>query len=72
VVTGLVRADSGRVRVGGRDISRAVRDRIGYAPQELALYPSLTGRENLRLFGSLAGLEKDSSRRSTASRRNCG
>jgi len=29
---------------------------IGYVPQELAIYPDLTARENLRFFGRLYGL----------------
>lgn len=49
VVTGLVRPDAGRVFAGGR---------IGYASQELALYPTLTVRENLRLFAALAGVRR--------------
>jgi len=39
---------------------RAVRRMIGVAPQELALYPTLTGAENLRFFGRIydvAGVE---------------
>ena len=34
----------------------AARPLFGLAPQELALYPSLTARENLRYFGRLYGL----------------
>jgi ABC-2 type transport system ATP-binding protein len=58
IVTGLVRPDAGRVLVGGQDAlrSRTVRRLIGVAPQELALYQSVTVRENLELFGGLAGL----------------
>jgi ABC-2 type transport system ATP-binding protein len=59
VVSGLVRPDAGRVRIGGLDAlreRRAARRLIGVAPQEVALYPSATVRENLRLFGSLGGL----------------
>jgi ABC-2 type transport system ATP-binding protein len=58
VITGLVRPDAGLVRVGGVDISReprAARRLIGVAPQEQALYLSATVRDNLRLFGALAG-----------------
>lgn len=59
VVTGLVRPDAGQVTVGGRNVlhsGRAARRLIGVAPQEIALYQSVTVRENLRLFGGLAGL----------------
>jgi ABC-2 type transport system ATP-binding protein len=59
IVTGLVRPDAGTVLVGGRDAlrsGRAVRRLIGVAPQELALYQTVTVRENVRLFGGLAGL----------------
>jgi ABC-2 type transport system ATP-binding protein len=59
VVTGLVRPDAGTVVVAGRDAlrdSRRARRLIGVAPQEQALYVSATVRDNLRLFGALAGL----------------
>ena len=59
IVSGLVRPDAGQVRVGGRDAlrsGRAVRRLTGVAPQELALYQTVTVRENLVLFGGLAGL----------------
>jgi ABC-type multidrug transport system ATPase subunit len=59
IVTGLVRPDAGQVLVGGLSAlrsGRAVRRLIGVAPQEIALYQTVTVRENLRLFGGLAGL----------------
>jgi len=58
VVTGLVRPDAGRVRIGGLDAARdrrAARRLTGVAPQEQALYLSATVRDNLRLFAALAG-----------------
>jgi ABC-2 type transport system ATP-binding protein len=66
VVTGLVRPDAGRVSVTGIDIRRdprAARRLLGVAPQELALYPSATVRDNLRLFAALAGLRRAGLRR---------
>jgi ABC-2 type transport system ATP-binding protein len=39
-----------------REEQRAVRQLIGVAPQEIALYPMLTGIENLRFFGRIYGL----------------
>ena len=61
IVTGLVRADAGRVRVDGIDVRRSIRAaraHIGYAPQELGLYPTATLRQNLALFGRLHGLRR--------------
>jgi ABC-2 type transport system ATP-binding protein len=59
IVAGLVRPDVGRVLVCGYDVAiqpAAARARLGLAPQEIALYQSVTLRQNLRLFGGLAGL----------------
>jgi len=55
IVTGLIRPDGGTVTIDGLPPAGA-RDRIGLAPQELALYLSATLRQNLRVFGGLAGL----------------
>jgi ABC-2 type transport system ATP-binding protein len=55
VVTGLTRPDAGAVTVGGLPPTRA-RHLVGLAPQEIALYLSVTVERNLRLFGALAGL----------------
>src|SRR5687768_9282181 len=58
VVTGLVAPDAGEVEVaGGTPSDSRVRARIGLAPQSLALYPLLTGRENVEFFGRMYGLE---------------
>ena len=55
----LLRPTSGSVVLGGADVVNdpaAVRKKFGLAPQDIALYPSLTARENLRFFGRLYGL----------------
>jgi ABC-2 type transport system ATP-binding protein len=53
---------SGSVRVLGLDPDRSgeeIRARIGVVPQELALYETLTGRENLEFFGRMHGVARD-------------
>ncbi|HEX9122671.1 MAG TPA: ABC transporter ATP-binding protein [Actinomycetota bacterium] len=59
MVCGLLARDAGEVLLEGRPLDTrtiAVKASIGYVPQELALYPDLTGLENLRFFGKLYGL----------------
>lgn len=55
VATGLTKPDSGTITVAGLPPERA-RHRFRLAPQEQALYLSVSVRQNLRLFGGLAGL----------------
>lgn len=51
---GLLRPDSGRISVFGREgISPANRHRVGYLSEEIGLYPHLDGVEMLRLVGEL-------------------
>ena len=60
MVCGLLRPHRGDVRVAGISVEEnaiAAKAAIGYVPQEIALYPDLTARENLRFFGRLYGLK---------------
>ncbi|HYG99648.1 MAG TPA: ABC transporter ATP-binding protein [Terriglobales bacterium] len=57
-IVGRVIPDSGSITVAGNIAgSPAARATIGYVPQELAVYPLLTARENLATFGRYAGLK---------------
>lgn len=60
LILGLIRADAGRVEVLGHDAGsrNAARQRrhIGYLPETVALYPSLTGNETLAFYARLKGL----------------
>jgi ABC-2 type transport system ATP-binding protein len=56
-IVGRVRPDAGSVRIFGHAAESAeARAAIGWVPQELALYPMLTCRENLDSFGRYQGL----------------
>jgi ABC-2 type transport system ATP-binding protein len=65
VIAGLVTPDSGVARVAGMDVTRypgRVRPLLGLAPQEPALYPTATARENLLVFAGLYGLRRREAR----------
>lgn len=56
IIVGLLAADAGDVVVDGRPVttqSVQAKAAIGLVPQELAIYPDLTARENLAFFGKL-------------------
>ena len=56
-IVGRVRPDSGSIRVFGQPAgSEAARKELGWVPQDMALYPMLTARENLETFGRYQGL----------------
>jgi ABC-2 type transport system ATP-binding protein len=59
MICGLLVPDGGEITVAGRPIRRddpAAKAALGLVPQDIALYPDLTARENLRFFGRLQGL----------------
>jgi ABC-2 type transport system ATP-binding protein len=61
MVAGLIAADAGSVTVAGQAMTPRTTEpkrHVGLVPQELAIYPELSGRENLALFGRLQGLRK--------------
>src|SRR4051794_20288755 len=65
VLTTLLRPDSGRALIQGRDVVRepaAVRRLIGLAGQSTAIQEDLTGRENLEIIGRLFRLGKKTAR----------
>lgn len=61
MLAGLTRPDSGEVLISGRRLEPAsseLKGLIGLVPQDIALYPDLTARENLTFFGRLQGLRR--------------
>jgi|HubBroStandDraft_1064217.scaffolds.fasta_scaffold04753_5 ABC-2 type transport system ATP-binding protein len=66
-IAGRVIPDSGRVAVFGASAgSSAARAALGWIPQEIALYPPLTAKENLRAFGRYNGMSGKSLNESVA------
>src|SRR5689334_2785222 len=68
ILATLLRPSSGRVLIGASDLSqerqrKAVRAHLGYLPQELGLYPDLSGRELLDYMGLLKRLSDRKARR---------
>ena len=58
-IAGRVRLDAGEIRVFDRMLDgRSTPPELGIVPQEIALYPLMTARENLEGFGRLHGLSK--------------
>jgi len=66
-ISGRVQLDSGEIRLFGRvSAGRNTPPELGIVPQELAIYPALSARENLEAFGRLQGVtRKDLSKRVT-------
>jgi len=57
-IAGRVRLDSGEIRMFDRLLDgRHTPPELGIVPQEIAIYPLLTARENLEVFGALHGLQ---------------
>lgn len=61
IITGMMRADAGRVLFEGRDIRDdmvAYRGAIGYVPEDAHLYGYMSGLEYLQLVGRLRGFSE--------------
>ena len=60
MLTGLLEPTGGKITVDGLDLkghSNEVKAKLGLVPQELALYPTLSARQNLTFFGRIYGLK---------------
>ena len=63
VICGLIKPTSGTAQILGYDIQNdlsKIKEQIGVCIQETAIYPYLTGKENMELFGKLYGMNKKS------------
>lgn len=61
ILCGLIKPTSGTAKIFGYDVlkeTQKVKEQIGVCIQETAIYPYLTGIENLELFGKLYGMNK--------------
>ncbi len=59
MISGLIEPTRGDAFIGGHSITReplAAKRLLGVVPQEIALYPNLSARQNLEFFGRMYGL----------------
>ncbi|MEU5550567.1 MULTISPECIES: ABC transporter ATP-binding protein [unclassified Micromonospora] len=65
IILGVLAADSGRVTWRDAPLSREIRGRFGYMPEERGLYPKMSVREQVVYLGRLHGLTAEGARRAT-------
>jgi ABC-2 type transport system ATP-binding protein len=61
MIAGLLERDAGEVTVAGRSMTTKTvqaKSALGYVPQDLAIYPDLSGLENLLFFARLYGMSR--------------
>lgn len=66
IVCGVLEPSSGSVHIDGYDAfhhRKEISQMIGVVPQDIALYPSLTARENLDFYGAMYGLVGNNKKR---------
>jgi ABC-2 type transport system ATP-binding protein len=66
MIAGLLASDGGEVLVGGQPMTTKtikLKERIGYVPQDLAIYPDLSGLENLVFFARLYGMSSSDAKK---------
>lgn len=66
MLVGLLRPDSGTIRVGGFDLATQTREAVslvGYVPDQPYLYDKLSGREVLQFVAQMYGLDNDEAHR---------
>ena len=69
ILCGLLEPTTGSVKVGGYDALKEpnkIKELIGVSPQETAVYPQLTGKENIELFANLHAMPKETLKRNVS------
>lgn len=59
MISTLIKPEGGSIHYKGKDIAKSpksIQNNLGYVPQEIALYPMLTGKENMYFWGRSYGL----------------
>jgi ABC-2 type transport system ATP-binding protein len=64
IALGVLAADSGEVRFGGKPITHRTRTHIGYMPEERGLYPKMKVLDQLVYLAELHGLTSDEAHQS--------
>ena len=65
MIATLLKRDGGEILYKGNDIGKnpkEIQRELGFVPQEIALYPTLSGYENLKFWGKIYGLKGDNLR----------
>lgn len=60
ILSGLISYDQGNISIMGKNITdhrKELNKHIGIVPQDIALFPTLTATENLKIFGGIYGIE---------------
>lgn len=60
ILSGLLQRDSGTIEMFGRPVDENrnyIKHHIGIVPQNIAIFPELTAYENLKIFGTIYGME---------------
>ncbi len=58
MITDIIRPDSGTIRILGQPLTSALKDKIGYLPEERGLYQKQKVLDVLRFLGELKGLSR--------------
>ena len=62
MIATLIKPDEGQILFNGQDIVKdpdAIRRKLGYVPQDIALYETLSGLDNLKFWGKSYGVSKE-------------
>jgi len=66
MIMGIIRPDSGIIKLNGQNINSFERRNLGYLPEDRGLYQKQKLSETIHYFGLLRGLAKEDSKRKTS------